>query len=77
MKNDGSNIKPCMVFYYYYVSQGDVPWDDKDFRYILITLGGVASVLLYLYLRDPGREITWKDFVHRYLDRGLVRICGI
>uniref|UniRef100_A0A672L155 AFG3-like protein 1 n=1 Tax=Sinocyclocheilus grahami TaxID=75366 RepID=A0A672L155_SINGR len=52
--------------------QGDVPWDDKDFRYILITMGGVASVLLYLYLRDPGREITWKDFVHRYLDRGLV-----
>ncbi|KAF4095369.1 hypothetical protein G5714_024447 [Onychostoma macrolepis] len=52
--------------------QRDVPWDDKDFRYILITLGGVASVLLYLYLRDPGREISWKDFVHRYLDRGLV-----
>uniref|UniRef100_A0A8C1RP00 Si:ch1073-174d20.2 n=1 Tax=Cyprinus carpio TaxID=7962 RepID=A0A8C1RP00_CYPCA len=52
--------------------QGDVPWDDKDFRYILITMGGVASVLLYLYLRDPGREISWKDFVHRYLDRGLV-----
>ncbi|XP_059391831.1 AFG3-like protein 1 [Carassius carassius] len=52
--------------------QGDVPWDDKDFRYILITMGGIASVLLYLYLRDPGREITWKDFVHRYLDRGLV-----
>nr|XP_055047829.1 AFG3-like protein 1 [Misgurnus anguillicaudatus] len=52
--------------------QGDVPWDDKDFRYILITAGGVASVLLYLYLRDPGREITWKDFVHRYLGRGLV-----
>uniref|UniRef100_A0A9J7YGA3 AFG3-like AAA ATPase 1 n=2 Tax=Cyprinus carpio TaxID=7962 RepID=A0A9J7YGA3_CYPCA len=52
--------------------QGDVPWDDKDFRYILITMAGVASVLLYLYLRDPGREITWKDFVHRYLGRGLV-----
>ncbi|XP_051975745.1 AFG3-like protein 1 [Xyrauchen texanus] len=52
--------------------QGDVPWDDKDFLYVLITAGGVASVLLYLYLRDPGREITWKDFVHRYLGRGLV-----
>lgn len=36
-------------------------------------MAGVASVLLYLYLRDPGREISWKDFVHRYLDRGLVR----
>ncbi|XDV52453.1 hypothetical protein PO909_021181 [Leuciscus waleckii] len=52
--------------------QGDVPWDDKDFRYLLLTAGGVASLLLVLYLRDPGREITWKDFVHRYLDRGLV-----
>lgn len=54
------------------LQQGDVPWDDKDFRYLMITLGGVSSVLLYLYLRDPGREITWKDFVHRYLGRGLV-----
>uniref|UniRef100_A0A671R7T1 AFG3-like protein 1 n=1 Tax=Sinocyclocheilus anshuiensis TaxID=1608454 RepID=A0A671R7T1_9TELE len=35
-------------------------------------MGGVASVLLFLYLRNPDREITWKDFVHRYLDRGLV-----
>ncbi|XP_066523933.1 mitochondrial inner membrane m-AAA protease component AFG3L1 [Hoplias malabaricus] len=54
------------------LQQGDVPWDDKDFLYIAVTLGGVASVLLYLYFRDPGREITWKDFVHRYLGRGLV-----
>uniref|UniRef100_A0A4W4GT96 AAA+ ATPase domain-containing protein n=1 Tax=Electrophorus electricus TaxID=8005 RepID=A0A4W4GT96_ELEEL len=51
---------------------GDFPWDDKDFRYIAITVGGVASVLLYLYFRDPGVEITWKDFVHRYLGRGVV-----
>uniref|UniRef100_A0A4W4GT89 AAA+ ATPase domain-containing protein n=1 Tax=Electrophorus electricus TaxID=8005 RepID=A0A4W4GT89_ELEEL len=46
--------------------QGDFPWDDKDFRYIAITVGGVASVLLYLYFRDPGVEITWKDFAMRY-----------
>ncbi|KAG1934097.1 AFG3-like protein 1 [Pimephales promelas] len=52
--------------------QGDVPWDDMDFLYALVLAGGVVSLLLILYFRDPGREITWKDFVHRYLDRGLV-----
>lgn len=53
--------------------QGDVPWDDRDFRYMAITVAGVGSTLLYFYFRDRGREITWKDFVHRYLSRGLVR----
>lgn len=52
--------------------QGDIPWDDNDFRYMAVTVAGVASALLYLYLRDPSNEITWKDFVHRYLARGLV-----
>lgn len=51
-----------------------MPWDDNDFRYMAITVAGVASALLYMYLRDPGNEITWKDFVHRYLARGMVRI---
>lgn len=36
-------------------------------------MAGVSSVLLYLYLRDNGREISWKDFVHRYVSRGMVR----
>ncbi|KAB5565754.1 hypothetical protein PHYPO_G00245140 [Pangasianodon hypophthalmus] len=54
------------------LQQGDIPWDDNDFRYMAVTVAGVASALLYLYLRDPGNEITWKDFVHRYLARGLV-----
>lgn len=53
--------------------QGDFPWDEKDFRYLAITVAGVSSVLLYLYLRDNGREISWKDFVHRYVGRGIVR----
>ncbi|XP_053343075.1 AFG3-like protein 2 [Clarias gariepinus] len=54
------------------LQQGDIPWDDNDFRYMAVTVAGVASVLLYLYLNDPGNEITWKDFVHRYLARGQV-----
>lgn len=39
---------------------------------MVIGAAGVTSVLLYLYFRDSGREISWKDFVHRYLGRGLV-----
>ncbi|XP_008309809.1 AFG3-like protein 1 [Cynoglossus semilaevis] len=54
------------------MQKGDVPWDDRDFRYMAITVAGVGSTLLYFYFRDRGREITWKDFVHRYLSRGLV-----
>lgn len=52
--------------------QGDVPWDEQDFRYLLVTAAGVASVLLYIYLRDEGREISWKDFVRSYVSRGVV-----
>lgn len=39
---------------------------------MMLTVAGVSSALLYFYFRDTGREISWKDFVHRYLGRGLV-----
>lgn len=39
-----------------------------------ITVAGLSSALLYFYFRDTGREISWKDFVHRYLGRGKVRM---
>nr|XP_014345821.1 PREDICTED: AFG3-like protein 1 [Latimeria chalumnae] len=54
------------------MQKGDFPWDDKDFRYLVIGIAGLASGFLYFYFRDPGREISWKDFVHYYLARGLV-----
>uniref|UniRef100_A0A1A8BR38 AAA+ ATPase domain-containing protein n=1 Tax=Nothobranchius kadleci TaxID=1051664 RepID=A0A1A8BR38_NOTKA len=54
------------------MQKGDFPWDEKDFRYLMVTLAGLGSLLLYLYFKDNGREISWKDFVHRYLGRGLV-----
>uniref|UniRef100_A0A665TF42 Si:ch1073-174d20.2 n=1 Tax=Echeneis naucrates TaxID=173247 RepID=A0A665TF42_ECHNA len=54
------------------MQKGDFPWDEKDFRYMAVTVAGVSSALLYFYFRDSGREISWKDFVHRYLGRGLV-----
>ncbi|XP_041651979.1 AFG3-like protein 1 [Cheilinus undulatus] len=54
------------------LQKGDIPWDEKDFRYLAVTVAGVGSALLYFYFRDNGREISWKDFVHRYVGRGIV-----
>ncbi|XP_061898884.1 AFG3-like protein 1 [Entelurus aequoreus] len=54
------------------MQKGDFPWDEKDFRYIALGVAGVSSTVLYLYFRDAGREISWKDFVNRYLGRGIV-----
>uniref|UniRef100_A0AAV2KR05 Peptidase M41 FtsH extracellular domain-containing protein n=1 Tax=Knipowitschia caucasica TaxID=637954 RepID=A0AAV2KR05_KNICA len=58
--------------WYSRMQKGDFPWDEKDFRYMALVVTGVSSALLYFYFRDSGREISWKDFVHRYLGRGLV-----
>ncbi|XP_031698082.1 AFG3-like protein 1 [Anarrhichthys ocellatus] len=54
------------------MQKGDVPWDEKDFRYLAIAAAGVSSAVLFFYFRDNGREISWKDFVHRYVSRGMV-----
>ncbi|MFT7806901.1 AFG3-like protein 1 isoform X1 [Arapaima gigas] len=54
------------------IQKGDFPWDETDFRYLVIAAAGISSTLLYLYFRDPGRETSWKEFVHFYLARGLV-----
>lgn len=32
-----------------------------------------ATVTYYFFLRDGGREVTWKDFVNNYLSKGVVR----
>ncbi|XP_061750394.1 AFG3-like protein 1 isoform X2 [Nerophis ophidion] len=54
------------------MQKGDFPWDEKDFRYMAVGVAGVTSTMLFLYFRDTGREISWKDFVQRYLGRGIV-----
>lgn len=59
------------------VSQGDVPWDEKDFQYLLVTVAGLTSILLYFYFRDNSREISWKDFVRNYVGRGVVSGTGL
>ncbi|XP_077453236.1 mitochondrial inner membrane m-AAA protease component AFG3L1 isoform X2 [Stigmatopora argus] len=53
------------------MQKGDFPWDEKDFRYFAIGVVGASSTLLYLYLRDNGPEISWKDFVQHYLGPGI------
>ncbi|XP_020490615.2 mitochondrial inner membrane m-AAA protease component AFG3L1-like [Labrus bergylta] len=54
------------------MQKGDFPWDEKDFRYLALTVTGISSALLYFYFRDNGREISWKDFVHHFVGRGMV-----
>uniref|UniRef100_A0A3B3YFV0 AAA+ ATPase domain-containing protein n=1 Tax=Poecilia mexicana TaxID=48701 RepID=A0A3B3YFV0_9TELE len=59
--------------WYSRLQKGDVPWDDKEFRLYLLT--GVAfwtAITYYFFLRDGGREVTWKDFVNNYLSKGAV-----
>ncbi|KAM3876988.1 mitochondrial inner membrane m-AAA protease component AFG3L1-like [Diretmus argenteus] len=52
--------------------QDDFPWDGKTLRNVTIGAAGMASAFLYFYFREIGIEISWKDFVHHYLGRGLV-----
>ncbi|MEQ2210801.1 hypothetical protein XENOCAPTIV_019700, partial [Xenoophorus captivus] len=53
---------------------GDIPWDDKEFRmYLLSGMAFWTAVTYYFFLRDGGREVTWKDFVNNYLSKGAVR----
>ncbi|XP_063294821.1 AFG3-like protein 1 [Pelobates fuscus] len=68
-KKDG---KKDDTLWYRRLQKGDIPWDDKDFRNLLIMAAGLASGFFMFYLRDPGREINWKEFVHLYLARGVV-----
>lgn len=53
--------------------QGDVPWDDKEFRMFLLSGAAFLTTVTYFFFRDGGREVTWKDFVNNYLSKGVVR----
>ncbi|XP_006860314.1 PREDICTED: AFG3-like protein 1-like [Chrysochloris asiatica] len=54
------------------MQKGELPWDDKDFRSMVVLGAGFAMGIFYFYFRDPGKEISWKHFVQYYLARGLV-----
>ncbi|XP_048385531.1 AFG3-like protein 2 isoform X3 [Stegostoma tigrinum] len=54
------------------LQKGDIPWDDKEFRfYFLAGAAFWATVAYYIFFRNVGREITWKDFVNNYLSKGI------
>ncbi|XP_026219084.1 AFG3-like protein 2 isoform X2 [Anabas testudineus] len=55
------------------LQKGDIPWDDKDFRVYFLTAAAFwAGITYYFFLRDGGREVTWKDFVNNYLSKSVV-----
>ncbi|XP_068197758.1 mitochondrial inner membrane m-AAA protease component AFG3L2 isoform X2 [Antennarius striatus] len=55
------------------MQKGDLPFDDKHFRTaVLVSTVFCSAVIYYYYLRDGGREITWKEFVNNYLSKGVV-----
>ncbi|XP_070823259.1 mitochondrial inner membrane m-AAA protease component AFG3L1-like isoform X1 [Chaetodon trifascialis] len=52
--------------------QEDFPWDERAVLNFAIGAAGMTSAFLYFYFRETGVQISWKDFVHHYLSRGLV-----
>lgn len=55
-----------------WTKQEEFPWDEKTLYNLAIAAAGMASAFTYFYLRETGVQISWKDFVHYYLGRGLV-----
>ncbi|KAJ8011124.1 hypothetical protein DPEC_G00054930 [Dallia pectoralis] len=59
--------------WYSRLQKGDVPWDDKEFRmYLLSSAAFWVTVTYFVFFRDGGREVTWKDFVNNYLSKDVV-----
>uniref|UniRef100_A0A3Q3MSH2 AFG3-like protein 1 n=1 Tax=Mastacembelus armatus TaxID=205130 RepID=A0A3Q3MSH2_9TELE len=52
--------------------QHDFPLDKTAIQNLAVGAAGMASAFLYFYFRETGVQISWKDFVHHYLSRGLV-----
>ncbi|XP_038557425.1 AFG3-like protein 1 isoform X1 [Micropterus salmoides] len=52
--------------------QDEFPLDEKALRNLGIGAAGMTTAFLYFYFRETGVQISWKDFVHHYLSRGLV-----
>ncbi|KAM9860554.1 mitochondrial inner membrane m-AAA protease component AFG3L1-like [Aulostomus maculatus] len=52
--------------------QDNFPLDERAARNLAVGVAGMASAFFYFYLRETGAQISWWDFVHCYLSRGLV-----
>ncbi|XP_037549301.1 AFG3-like protein 1 [Nematolebias whitei] len=48
------------------------PFDKKAVQNLAVGAAGMATAFLYFHFRGVGVQISWKDFVHRFLSRGLV-----
>ncbi|KAL3065389.1 hypothetical protein OYC64_015542 [Pagothenia borchgrevinki] len=50
----------------------EFPLHQRSFQYVAFGAAGMVSAFLYFYFRETGMQISWKDFVQYYLNRGLV-----
>ncbi|KAJ4947844.1 hypothetical protein JOQ06_009875 [Pogonophryne albipinna] len=50
----------------------EFPLHQRSFQYVAFGAAGMVSACLYFYFRETGMQISWKDFVQYYLNRGLV-----
>lgn len=50
----------------------EFPLHQRSFQYVAFGGAGMVSAFLYFYFRETGMQISWKDFVQYYLNRGLV-----
>ncbi|XP_078800653.1 mitochondrial inner membrane m-AAA protease component AFG3L1 isoform X3 [Oryzias latipes] len=53
--------------------QEDFPLDRRAFQNLAVGAAGMATAFVYFHFRETGVQVSWKDFVDRYLSRGLVR----
>lgn len=57
----------------YLTHQEDFPLDRRAFQNLAVGAAGMATAFVYFHFRETGVQVSWKDFVDRYLSRGLVR----
>lgn len=50
----------------------EFPWDRRTVYNLAIGAAGMVAAFTYFYFRETGVQISWKDFVHYFLSRGLV-----
>lgn len=50
----------------------EFPWDQRTVYNLAVGAAGMAAAFTYFSFRETGAQISWKDFVHHYLSRGLV-----
>ncbi|XP_047218259.1 AFG3-like protein 1 [Girardinichthys multiradiatus] len=48
------------------------PLDERTVQNIALGAAGMTTAFLYFHFRETGDQVSWKDFVHQYLSKGLV-----